>query len=322
MSSLNCSYLPATGRKGGLEAWFLVGATASGKTEVAHWIAGKLGLEIISADSMQVYRGMDIGTAKPNAEMRAEIPYHGLDLVSPDQPFSLWDYVSYTRKTLLQIRRGAIITGGTGLYIKALIQGLDETSPPDPELRRELEGVLERDGVEGLRRRIASISPRALDMAADSSNPRRLIRAAERCARPKLAHEGGGERHETGVLAGLSFDGDDLNSRIESRIERMYDQGLIEEVEGLLSAYGRLSNTAMQAIGYAEALDVVSGSISRDEAMKKTAARTRRYAKRQRTWFRHQADVRWIRRSNGESVEAVGERVLRIWREHGPVAIA
>jgi tRNA dimethylallyltransferase len=306
-------------------AWFLVGPTAVGKTAVAQWIAERKGWDILSADSMLVYRGMDIGTAKPSPADRLRVRYFGIDLVEPDACFSCAQYVASARTALAGAAaagRQVIVTGGTGLYIRGLLGGLDVASPPDPARRAHWNRLFEEKGIAALQDALRGLDPEAYARLADPGNSRRVIRALE------FAEAGAGGPRAWRVdpagapLAGLLMPAPELNSGIESRVGEMYRIGLVDEVRGLLERYGGLSETARQAIGYAEAIDVIEGRCTVEAAAARTASRTRQYAKRQRTWFRHQVDVAWVDVARGMTTDEIAQRVLAQWDKHGPSYIA
>jgi tRNA dimethylallyltransferase len=305
------------------KAWFLVGPTAVGKTAVAQWLAEREGFDILSADSMLVYQGMDIGTAKPDPEDRARVRYHGLDLCAPDRTFSVWDYRRCALEALDRIRacgRKPLVAGGSGLYIKSLTDGLAPKPGADAALRCRWEAAGREPGIEALQAAVRTANPERYEALADKENPRRLIRALE------TAHADGSASwkaaRERTPLVGLALATAELNSRIEARVRGMYRRGLADEVRDLLARFPELSATARQAIGYAEAIEYVSGRCSRAEAEERTIVRTRQLAKRQRTWFRHQADVRWIQIEPAMSLETVAGLVLAQWRALGPADIA
>ncbi|MBN1557347.1 MAG: tRNA (adenosine(37)-N6)-dimethylallyltransferase MiaA [Lentisphaerae bacterium] len=303
-------------------AFFLVGPTASGKTAVAQHLAERGGYAVLSADSMLVYRGMDIGTAKPTAAERRRVPYAGLDLTTPDRPFSA---AAYRRRALGALRahaaagRPVIVAGGTGLYVKVLMEGLDAAPGPDAALRAAWENVLREQGVEALQAALRRQRPDLYAALDDPRNPRRLVRALEKAAAgaagaaaPRGPAPGGGRP------AGLRPEPALLKSNIESRITAMYRNGLLDEVARLLERYGGLGRTAAQAIGYAEAAAVLEGRLGRAEAMERTRLRTRRLAKRQMTWFRHQTRVCWIDVEAGMDTAAVARAVRAVWDAEGP----
>ncbi len=297
----------------------LVGPTASGKSAVAQYIAEQTGAAVLSADSMLVYRGMDIGTAKPLPSRRGRVRYLGMDLVSPSDVFNVWLYRQAVLEQLVRLPPGqeVLVAGGSGLYVKALTGGLDDTAG-QPAGRARWEARLAAEGVEGLQAVLRACKPAALERLADARNPRRLIRALERSENEASAPGSatGGRPLDVPVLAGLQVEPALLNARIEQRVAVMYATGLLNEVAGLLAA-GDLSPTARQAIGYAEAIAVLSGQCNREEAMVRTATRTRQLAKRQRTWFRHQARVIWVDVREADTVESIAAQVQNIWRTNG-----
>lgn len=307
-------------------AFFLVGCTAAGKSAVAHWLARRNDLDVLSADSMQVYRGMDIGTAKPSRAERSEVAYFGLDLVTPDKIFSVSQYRDYACDVL---RKGArtgrktIVAGGSGLYVKSLTHGLASAPRPDPQLREHWNRIIAEKGVESLQEALKKRSPDLFLQVNDKMNPRRLIRALEMA---ELNMDGDLRSwRNAGVsvpLVGLAVPQRNLESRIEARVDRMYRSGLVDEVRGLLDRYPDLSDTARQAIGYAEAIDCLQGRCSEKEAHARTIVRTRQLAKKQRTWFRHQANVCWIDVKENMDVAVVAGKAWEKLEEHGPVRIA
>ena len=311
--------------KSKLAAYFLVGPTASGKTAVAHFIAEKKGFEILSADSMLVYRGMDIGTAKPTISERLRVSYHGIDLVSPSRPFNVAEFRMIALDCLREAgSRGSrvIVAGGTGLYVKALVQGLRASVGPNAEARARYEAIYQREGLLPLQNELKKRCGEFYETITDKENPRRLIRALEMaesgCIGPGRTWDAI-PRHVP--LVGLQVSTEMLNSRIDGRVREMYRQGVIGEARHLLAGGSGLSSTARQAIGYAEALGVVDGRWTEELAMQKTATRTRQLAKRQRTWFRHQAAVEWVRVEPEMDVSEIAAQVEKLWLRHGPTDI-
>jgi len=305
---------------------FLVGPTAVGKTAVAQWIAERTNANILSADSMLVYRHMDIGTAKPGVLERGQVVYFGIDVVAPDSLFSAGRYLEEADMALAVSReqgRSVLVVGGTGLYIKALTHGLAEGPAVSNAGRGRWEAVLAKEGVEGLQAALRAVAPGLLESLPDARNARRVMRALEMAEagvrrRPaSWADSGAG-----GTLVGLRRAADDLAAAIELRTEQMFNSGLSEEAARLQTSYPELSRTALQAIGYAEAIACVAGTLDLAEAKRCVAARTRRLAKRQMTWFNHQAKVDWVDVECGMGVEEIAEQVLGRWREHGPTRIA
>lgn len=304
-------------------AWMLVGPTAAGKSDVAQALAVRLQAAILSADAMLVYRGMDIGTAKPDQAMRTEVPYCGIDLVRPDESFDLWTYLRLIRAQLdaLPPEMPLIVVGGSGLYVKALLGGVSDTLP-GPDQREHWNTLFAREGVAGLQNVLREMAPDALASLADPQNPRRLIRAIE------LARGG----HAVGVgsvptkametlVAGLLVEPGMLRERIAARVDRMYAAGLLDEVGQLMGCFPEWSSTAKQAIGYAEALDVLAGRCGVAEAKQRTITRTNQLAKRQRTWFRHQIRVAWVPAERDNTTAVLAEQVAAVWRKNGSIQL-
>lgn len=268
--------------------------TAAGKSAVALDLARAFDLELVSADAMQVYRGMDIGTAKPALAERAEVPHHVIDVVDPDTAFSVADWVAHAEDAIaLVLARGKapLVVGGTGFYLRALSQGLPRVPRADPDVQEELWEIHRRDGLAPLQRELAEAAPE--DAARAQRNPRRVVRALEilrRTGQPPSAF-GWTEPAFTIDQVALIPDMEDLRPRILARTERMFAAGLVEEVRTLLEKYPE-QPTAMQAIGYKEVVEHVRGRASLDEAMAAVTLATAQYAKRQRTWFRKEPDAR------------------------------
>ena len=308
------------------DASFLVGTTASGKSTVAQFIAEREGRLIVSADSMNIYRGMDIGTAKPTSRDRKKVDYAGVDLAEPTEKFNVAAWLQAVRPAFAS-GRDIIVAGGTGLYIKCLTEGFDEVPPENTALRNELE-VLDFQTLEKRAREDAAELYAALT-EDDQQNPRRLIRIIERTAgfQPALLSEPAGSRRYVRSwnskpkprLVGLHVEREVLLKRIERRVDEMYAAGLLDEAEKLIQL--DLSQTARQAIGYAEAFAVLNNEISLDEAKEKTVIRTRQLAKRQRTWFRNQLNVEWINTAEYPTLEKLAEVVFSVWEKIGATPV-
>jgi tRNA dimethylallyltransferase len=280
----------------------LAGATATGKTAMslalAEALAGRgIPAEIVSADSRQVYRGMDIGTAKANAEERARVPHHCLDLVDPDQPFSVADFTSHAAAALDGIAgRGAvaILAGGTGFYLRAVARGLavDEL-PWDPAVRAAIEASLNADGLPALVAELRSLAPTRA-AAVDLRNPRRVVRAVEiarlRGDAPLPEPRGYGRPV---LWLGLGVLSPVLHERIRARAMAQFAAGLVEETRGLIARYDA-TLPSFSGIGYAEALGVIEGRLSLEAAITEDARRNVLFARRQATWFRSEPDVCWL----------------------------
>lgn len=293
-------------------AHFIIGPTASGKSAVAQFIAEREGQLIVSADSMNIYRGMDIGTAKPSLDDRAKADYAGFDLAEPTEKFNVSAYLNSVRPSF-DSDREIIVAGGTGLYVKCLTEGFDDVPPENSELRNELEAL-----------DFQALEKRAKNEAADlyenlteddKQNPRRLIRILEKDG----STIGKWNSKPKPKIVGLHVDREVLLKRIEKRVDEMYAAGLLEEAEKLLAL--ELSQTARQAIGYAEAFAVLQNEMTLAEAKEKTVIRTRQLAKRQMTWFRNQLNIEWINTADFQTMENLAEAVSRVWKKTGPTPI-
>lgn len=308
----------------GVKAYFLCGPTAVGKTAWAHRLALDAGYDIVSADAMLVYRGMDIGTAKPTARERDEVRYFGLDLAEPDQAFSVADYLAATAAQLRTAdpppSRPLLVAGGTGLYLNALIHGLAGGPPPEAGRRREWEALARAEGVAALREELRRRAPAWLEGMPDTQNPRRLIRALEWSAAGITAPPRTWQRQPP-RLSGLSMSPIALSERIAVRVHAMVRAGLWSETARLLKHPG-LGKTARQAIGYAEAQAYLAGGISEDEAIERIVIRTRRLAKRQMTWLRHQLPMEWIALDTPRPDHEIMASIRATWTRHGPCHVS
>lgn len=294
----------------------VAGATATGKTELAIRLGEAIERDgrpvaIISADSRQVYRGLDIGTAKATAADRARVTHHGLDLVDPDQPFSVVDFVEHATAVLRELgeRDGvAILAGGTGLYLRAVGRGLDTAAlPGDPGLRAELEAELARDGLAPLAERLRAIAPTLAGRVA-LQNPRRVVRALE------MAELRGDvlpppPRGYPGPIAwlGLAVEAGPHGARIAARAQAQFDAGLIGEAQALRERFDP-GLPAFSAIGYREAWAVLDGRTTLAEAIELDARRNVAFARRQGTWFRSEPDLAWLDATAALPVDAALER--------------
>ena len=304
----------------------IAGATATGKTglaiRLAEWLAGEgRPAEIISGDSRQVFRGLDIGTAKVGAAEQAWIPHHGIDLVEPDQPFSVADFTRHARDVLARLGERdavAILAGGTGLYLRAVARGLDaDALPSDAEVRARLETQLETEGLEPMVRRLRELAPSQADRV-DLRNPRRVVRALEiaelrgDAGRPApLGYDG------PVTWIGLSVDPPVHAGWIAERARAQFDAGLIEEARDLRERFDP-ALPAFSAIGYREAWAVIDGELTRDAAIELDAHRNLAFAKRQRTWFRSEPGITWIDATTAvpdtaaqQAVSSLLERLVR-----------
>lgn len=280
------------------EPLVIVGPTASGKTALALQIAPRLGAEIISADSRQVYRGLDVGTAKPTREERRQVRHHAIDVVDPDQPYDVARYQRDAEAAYAEVAsRGArpLVVGGTGLYVRALVDGLAlRDLPHDPELRARLEEESRRVSPEELHARLAARDPVAAERV-HPRNVRRVIRYLEvALLGGTMSGRWGAEGARPGRFVGLLPSRDELDRRIDARVLAMVEGGVLAETRGLLDRYGSLSRTAMTAHGYPHWIRHLDGRASLDEAIRLTQRDTRAYARRQLTWFRRDSRVRWF----------------------------
>jgi tRNA dimethylallyltransferase len=294
----------------------IVGATASGKSALALAVARRAGdAELVTADSMQVYRGMDIGTAKPAPAEQAEVRHHLLDLVDPAEEFSVARFQALIREALADIAlrgRRAIVVGGTGLYVRSLVDGL--TIPGQwPEVRAELEA---EPDTAGLHRRLHELDPTAA-ARMEPGNRRRIVRALEvtlGSGRPFSTFGPGLDAYPPAPfhLVGLRVDRDERNRRIAERFHRMVAAGLLDEVRALAAADPPASRTARQALGYRELLRHVEDGAPLDECVEEAIRRTRQFARRQDAWFRRDPRITWLDVAGGE-IGARAERVLGDW---------
>jgi tRNA dimethylallyltransferase len=293
-------------------AHFLVGATASGKSSVAQHIAERGGQLIISADSMNIYRGMDIGTAKPSVGDREKVDYAGFDLVDPIEKFSVANYLS-AAKSSFDSDREIIVAGGTGLYVKCLTEGFDDVPPENRKLRAELEQL----DFQTLQKRARNDAIELYEKLTedDRQNPRRLIRILEK----KVPAIGKWNSKPKPRIVGLHVEREVLCRRIEKRVAQMYASGLLNEARELIEL--DLSPTALQAIGYAEAFAVLKNEMTLDEAREKTIIRTRQLAKRQMTWFRNQLNIEWIDVAGFSGIEELAAAVSNAWKKVGATPV-
>lgn len=290
----------------------IVGPTASGKSELAMALAERRGSEIVVADSRQVYRGMDIGTAKPDAAARALVPHHLIDLVPPDEPFTVAQWVALARTAVQQISargRLPLVVGGTGLYVSALLDGHDyDAQPWSPEVRQRLTDALEADGLPALAARLARLDP-ATAARTDLANPRRVVRALERAELGATPADVRVDPYRGPVVRiGLARPREVLYQRIDERAWRMFTtDGLLDEVRSLQKAGYGPDLRPMSGHGYREAARYLAGDWSLEQAVEVTARRTRQYAKRQLSWFGRDDRIRWLDAGDGPAAACVDE---------------
>ena len=303
----------------------IAGPTASGKTALAVELAKELNGEVVSCDSMQVYRRMDIGTAKPTVEEMQGIPHHMIDVAEPDEDFSVSRYCAMAAPIVEDIvKRGktAVIAGGTGLYMDSLIQGNDFAPFPATGVRERLEQEAEREGIQLLYDRLSRIDPEAA-ARLHLSDKKRIIRALEvylETGETITEHN-----RKTQLLPprfrplwlGLDFENRaDLYTRIDRRVGLMLEMGLMEEIQALLASGIPEKCTALQAIGYKEFIAALHGQCSIQEAADQVRQSSRRYAKRQLTWFRRNGHIHWLTRKPGQGEGEILNQARRIFQEN------
>jgi len=279
----------------------IVGPTATGKTQIAVRVARNLGGEIISADSMLIYRGMDIGTAKPTPEERGGVPHHLIDLVDPDQPYNVASYSQAARSALQGIlARGRLplLVGGTGLYVKAVIDGYNfSEAGSDPEFRAQLLEECHSLGRAALHERLKGVDPETASRL-HINDVKRVVRALEVYHLTGKTLSGSAGKEEDSpyqlVMCGLTMDRPALYRRIEERVDRMLEDGLVNEVKGLLARGYPPDLTSLQGLGYKEVILHLKGELTLPEAVDLLKRNTRRFAKRQITWFGRDKRINWL----------------------------
>ncbi|MEZ6129663.1 MAG: tRNA (adenosine(37)-N6)-dimethylallyltransferase MiaA [Planctomycetaceae bacterium] len=298
--------------------WFLAGPTAGGKTAAALCLAQRMNAEILSMDSMAIYRGMDIGTAKPTPEEQAQAVHHLIDLVTPDQEFSVAEYVQMAWATVTDIvnrGRTPLFVGGTGLYLRSLLRGVFEGPDADWPFRRRLEQSLEQHGRQWLHDELRKIDP----VTADRLHPndvRRIVRAIEvyhatgRSIADQHAQQTPTAAQPAAVLW-LDPPRAWLHDRINRRVDRMMQQGLLQETQQLLAADPPPGRTARQALGYRELISHLEDGVPLDNCVAQIKAGTRQFAKRQHTWFRNLEECNSVSVTGDESPEMIAHRIMQ-----------
>ncbi len=298
----------------------IVGPTAVGKTAVSIELASMLGGEIISADSMAVYTRMDIGTAKPTLAEQSRATFHCVDVADPRQDFSVGEFQKLAHSAIDDILargRVPIVVGGSGLYVKAALYGIDDSLPGEnPRLRASLYGEADSNGKEAVHAKLAQLDPVSA-AAIPAGNLKRVIRAIEIClaiGRPVSELRADDKRlpnrRPPSRVYGLSMPREALNVRIDERVGRMIELGLVEEVRELIESGVSRESTAMQGLGYKEIVAYLAGECSLDEAIEAIERGTKRFVKRQYTWFRADADTTWIDVS-GMDPSSVAEQIVQ-----------
>jgi tRNA dimethylallyltransferase len=310
------------------DCWYLTGPTAAGKTKVGIQLAQRLDAEIISLDSMALYRGMDIGTAKPSPAERETVPHHLLDVVNPNEEYSLSEYLDAAHDCAAQIRaRGkqVLFVGGTPLYLKSLVRGAYQGPPADWEFRAQIEKELEDVGIDALHERLQVIDP-LLAAKLHPRDKRRIIRALEvfRLTGQPLSHQqnqfdDGRPAAQSQVFV-LHWPRELLHQRIEARVDQMFTAGLVDEVKHLVATYGELSRTAAQAVGYREVLTYLKlvpaennqSPQTLEQCIDQVKIRTRQFAKRQETWFRSLSECTFVPADVDHSPAQVAETIAAL----------
>lgn len=313
------------------DCWYLTGPTAAGKTKVGIQLAQRLDAEIISLDSMALYRGMDIGTAKPSPAEREAVPHHLLDVVNPNEEYSLSEYLDAAHECAADIRaRGkqVLFVGGTPLYLKSLLRGAYQGPPADWEFRAQIEKELDDVGIDALHERLQVIDP-LLAAKLHPRDKRRIIRALEvfRLTGQPLSHQQNQFDDERPAASSkvfvLQWPRELLHQRIEARVDQMFAAGLVEEVKSLVAQYGELSRTAAQAVGYREVLAFLKlipaasnqSPQTHEQCVDFVKIRTRQFAKRQETWFRSLTECTFIPADIDHSPAQLAETIYRLRAE-------
>ena len=300
----------------------ITGCTACGKGTLAFELARRWGGQILSIDSMKVYRRMDIGTAKPNLTARQTIKHHLIDVVEPHELFSLGRYIELADQTIADIQTEShpiIAVGGTAMYIRGLIEGIFDGPPADPQLRDKLNRQAADDGSEKLHQQLTRVDP-AAGRRIHPNDLKRIVRALEvyeLTGRPISSFQrqfrSGRYRHPWRLI-GLSRSREDNNSRINTRVKHMIDRGLLAEVQALLNAPAGLADQAAQAVGYAEIIAHLAGKLTLDQAVEQIKINTRRLAKSQRTWFRSFTGMLGLDVEPDETADSLADRAEQLVR--------
>ncbi len=298
----------------------ILGVTASGKGRLGFDLAKMFGTEIISIDSMKVYKRMDIGTAKPDIQRRQQVKYHMIDTVEPSESFSVASFLEDANNitnTIIARNKPAVAVGGTALYIKAMLYGLFEGPGTDQQIRDELQKIADADGLENLHKQLSKIDPEAADRI-HYNDSKRIIRALEvfkLTGKPISSFQkqfGSNNQSDDWTIIGLRREKENESKRINLRVKKMIDEGLVDEVKSLLAEEKPLSMQAACAIGYAEIISYLQGHIALDEAIELIKKNTRHLAKHQRTWFKTFKNINWITIREDQKAEDVLKEAANI----------
>ncbi len=292
----------------------ICGPTAVGKTAVAIEIAKRFHGEIVSADSMQIYRYMDIGTAKPDADELSQARHHLIDILNPDEPFDAAAYAAMAGKIIRELHSQGIVSivaGGTGLYIRALLHGIFEEKSSDPEIRQRLKEELREQGIEAMYQRLRNCDPNTEIHPNDAFRIIRALEVFEISGKPISEYHrrhGFGDDPYHALMIVLFTEREILYERINRRVDRMIEQGFEKEVRKLLDMGYSPKLKSMQSIGYRHICDYLAGSVSWEESVRLLKRDTRRYAKRQMTWFKAEPDAIWVRAENWQdSIQKIND---------------
>ena len=300
--------------------WVLTGPTASDKTEIGFNVAREINGEIVSADSMLFYRGMDIGTAKPSVSMRETVPHHFIDIIYPWESYSVGKYVKDVEYLIGDISRRKqkfLIIGGSPLYIKGIVDGIFNGPEADWNIRSELERIAEEKGNLHVHEILQRIDPAKAD-ELHPNNLRRIIRAIEvyrktgkQASALQKQYKLARESYKFKIIC-ISREREDIYRRIGERVETMFDNGLVDEVRSLLDNPEGLSRQARQALGYKEVIQYLEDGLTLDDTKEMVKLNTRRFSKRQMTWFRSFPDVQWLEAEEDEGPESISQRVITL----------
>ncbi|MGA2915949.1 MAG: tRNA (adenosine(37)-N6)-dimethylallyltransferase MiaA [Sedimentisphaerales bacterium] len=298
----------------------ILGVTAGGKGRLAFELAKKLDAEILSIDSMKVYRRMDIGTAKPSKKAQKEMNFHLIDVVEPSEPFSVDRFLNLSEQSIKQIEskgKSVVAVGGSAMYIKAMLYGIFEGPGTNEQIRQELKNRIAQTSLEELHKELATIDLPAADKI-HRNDEKRIIRALEvyqLTGKPISSFQQQFDLPQPKgdwIIIGLRREKDEENKQINARVKKMIEAGLIDEVKSLLAEEKPLSLQARSAIGYAEIIDYLQGKESLEKTIEKIKINTRRFAKAQRTWFKTFKNVHWLDISEGDRVEDVLKKAATI----------
>jgi len=305
--------------------FILTGPTASGKSDIAIKISEITGGEIISADSMLIYRRMDIGTEKPPASLREKITHYLVDIKEPWEDYSVGEYIRDFETITTRLygqNKPFIVVGGTALYLKAIINGLFKGPPADWEYRNYLKAIAKQNGADRLYGMLASVDPKTSDRL-HVNDQRRVIRALEvfkqtgRSISSFQKQFGHINPKYHCIVVAIAYDRDILYKRIEDRVDRMFSKGLIYEVQTLINNPRCISKQAYQALGYKEVIDFLNGHCSLSDTIATVKKRTRHFAKRQMTWFRSFSNIYWVPAHEDDNADSLAEKVLEYYSSSG-----